>query len=160
MTRKEFRESLVVSLVAVYVAECEGIPNPLYGAKLLIFFFSVCAGGSKVSFEFLSGNLCAVSLRHMKVLCERRRMKPFIDLDQNDIVTPLCDHMVEIRKRRSDPDSRVAFTAGFGGTVIVKKYPVYHSCGVVVGCEYPNHYLPFDMTATSERGTVERGEDI
>ena len=60
----------------------------------------------------------------MKVLCARRRTKPFIDLDQNDIVTRLCDHMVEISKRRSDPDSRVSFTAGFGGTVIVKKYQV------------------------------------
>ena len=54
----------------------------------------------------------------------------------------------------------MAFTAGFDGTVIVKAYQVYHYCGVVVGGAYPNHYLPFDMTATSERGTVERGEDI
>ena len=58
------------------------------------------------------------------MLCAGRREKPFIDLDRNDIVTRLCDHMVEIRKRRSDPDSRVSFTAGFGGTVIVKKYQV------------------------------------
>ena len=38
-------------------------------------------------------------------------------------------------------------------------YQVYHYCGVVVGGAYPNHYLPFDMKATAERGTVERGED-
>ena len=87
--------------------------------KSWIFLF-LCAGGSKASFDFFSGNLCVVSLRHMKVLSARRSTKKFIDFDCNDIVTWLCDHMVEIRKQRSDPDSRVAFTAGFGGTVLVK----------------------------------------
>ena len=85
----------------------------------------------------------------MKVICARRHTKLFIDPDRNDIVTRLCDHMVEICKQRSDPDSCVAFTAGFDGTVLVKKNQVYHSCGVVVEDSYPNHYLPFDMTATS-----------
>ena len=54
----------------------------------------------------------------------------------------------------------MAFTAGFDGTVIVKAYQVYHYCGVVVGDAYPNHYFSFGVTATAERGTVERGEDI
>ena len=96
----------------------------------------------------------------MRVLCARRRTKSFIDLYWNDIVTRLCDHMVEIRKQRSDPDSCVAFTAGFDGTVLVKTYQVYHSCGVVVGGAYPNHYFSFDIIATDKRGTVERDEDI
>ena len=96
----------------------------------------------------------------MKVICARRHTKLFIDPDRNDIVTRLCDHMVEIRKWRSDPDSRVAFTAGFYGIVIVKIYQFYHSCGVVVGGAYLNCYFPFDMTATAERSIVERGEDI
>ena len=96
----------------------------------------------------------------MKVFCARWRTKMFVDLDPNDIVTWLWDHMVEIRKRHIDPDSRVAFTAGFDGTVLVKTYQVYHYCGVVVGGAYPNHYFPFGVTATAERGTVERGEDI
>ena len=151
---------MVVSLTNVYVVKCEGIPNPPYGAKLLIFLLSLCAGGSKASFEFVYGNLCAVPLCHMKVLCARRRTKPFIDLDLNDIVNRLSDHIVEIRKQRSDPYSCVALTAGFDGTILVKKYQVYHSCGVVVGGAYPNHYLPFGMNSTAKRGTVERGEDI
>ena len=127
---------------------------------MLNCFLSLCLGGIKASFEFVSGNLCAVYLCNMKVLCARRRTKPFIDLDRNDIVTRLCDHMVEICKRRSDTDSRVAFTAGFDGTVLVKTYQVYHSCGVVVRVAYPNHYFPFNMTCTNKRGTIERGEDI
>ena len=64
----------------------------------MLFFFSLCIGGSKAYFEFFSGNLFVVSLRHMKVICARRRTKPSVDLDRIDIVTWLCDHMVEICK--------------------------------------------------------------
>ena len=56
MTKKDFRESLVVSLATVYVEKFEGIPNPPYGAKVLIFFLSLCVGGSKESLEFVSRN--------------------------------------------------------------------------------------------------------
>ena len=89
----------------------------------------------------------------MKVLLTRRRTKPFIDFALNDIVTRLCDCMVEICKQRSDTNSRVAFTAGFDVTVLVKTYQVYNSCGMVVGGAYLNHYFFFDMTATAERVT-------
>ena len=52
MTKKDFRESLVVSLATIYMAKCEGVPNPLDGAKVLNFFLSLCAGGRKASFDF------------------------------------------------------------------------------------------------------------
>ena len=118
MTKKDFRESLVVSLATVYVAKCEGVPTLSMVQKYLIFSCLYVREVERHPLIF-SSDLCAVSLRHQKVLCARRRTKLFVGLDWNDSVTRLCDHMVEICKQRRDPDSCVIFTTGFDGTILV-----------------------------------------
>ena len=76
-----FRESLVVTLAHTYVSKCNGVSNPPYSTKVLIFFMALSAGGNKVAFELVSGNLCGASLRHMQRLACKIRSKSFIDLD-------------------------------------------------------------------------------
>ena len=57
MSNVEFRESFVLQLCKGYVAKVEGAENPQYGTKVLNFFLGLIAGGNKVAFEFVSGNL-------------------------------------------------------------------------------------------------------
>ena len=71
MNKKEFRERLIVSLVKGYVSKVEGVVNTTYGAKVLEFFLDMAAIGDKKAFKFVSGNLCGVSLRHMKRLNQK-----------------------------------------------------------------------------------------
>ena len=67
-SNEDFKQSLIVTLVKAYVAKVEGVDNPHYGSKVLNFFMALAASGDKKAFEYVSGNLCDVSLRWIKTL--------------------------------------------------------------------------------------------
>ena len=150
---ESFRGSLIVCLMRAFVAKSEGTVNPPYGAKVLNFMLAM-ASGNKKGFEFVSANLCSVSLRHIERLTRERRPPPFIGIDQAEMVNRLKNHFARIREKRtkSSPSlsSRIAFTAGFDGTVLVKSFQILHSSNVIVGGAYPNHYISLPSGISGE----------
>ena len=62
------------------------MPNPQYGTDVLNFFLALSASGDKGAFEFVSGNLCGVSLRRMKTISAKRHSSLFIGLSHNEII--------------------------------------------------------------------------
>ena len=74
-----FKNSLLVCLMRSYVAKANGVNNPQYAAKVMNFFVAIAASGNKRSFEFVSGNLCAISLRHTHRVVVTKRSMPFIN---------------------------------------------------------------------------------
>ena len=144
MNNKEFRESLMLILVKGCVSKSEGVVNHPYSVKVLEFFLALDASGDQKEFKFLSGNMCGVLLRHIQRLNHKQRTKPFINIDQREIVTRLGKQIASICHRRNEESGCVAFTASIYGAVIVKSYQVYFSHGVVVGGAYPNHYFSID----------------
>ena len=66
MNNKEFRESLIVILVKGYVSKVKGAVNHPYNETVLDFFLDLDVSGDKKAFEFVSGNICGVLLRHMQ----------------------------------------------------------------------------------------------
>jgi hypothetical protein len=140
-----FRSSLVICMMKGYVAKCEGSSNHPYGAKVLNFMLALAASGSQKRFEYVSANLCSVSLQHIEHLTRERRLAPFIGIGGNEIVNRLRMHFAQICekwKQAGSPFHRVAFTAGFDGTVLMKSFQVLHLSNVVVGGVYPNHFIP------------------
>ena len=140
-----FRSSLVVCLMKAFVAKCDGAKNQPYEAKVLNFMLALSASGDRKAFEYVSANLCSVSLRHIERLTQARRPAPFIGISQSEIVIRLRQHFDRIRLKRKQAGSsrtRVAFSVGFDGTVLVKSYQILHSSNVIVGGAYPNHYIP------------------
>ena len=90
---KEFRESLMVSLVNGYASKFGGVVNNPYGAKVLEFFSALATSGENSAFEFVSRNLCGVSLYHMQHLNKKQLTKPFIIIDQHEILTHLDEKL-------------------------------------------------------------------
>ena len=88
--------------------------------------------------------MCGVLLHHMQRLNHKHHTKPFINIDQHEIVTRLGKKIAKNCHRRNEEGSRVVFTAGIDGTSIVKSYKVYFSHAVVVGGAYTNNYFPID----------------
>ena len=117
---------------------------------MLNFLLALAASGDTKSFQFVSGNLCSVSLRQIQRLTAKARSSPFIDLSQDDVMSRLTEQFRKIRAARRDSTSRVSFTAGIAGTVLVKSYQILHSHGVVVGGAFPNHYLLYSDVATGD----------
>ena len=106
---------------------------------MLNCLLDLVASGDTKSFQFVSGNLCSVSLRQIQRLTAKARSSPFIELSQDDVMSRLTQQFGKIRAARRDSTSRVSFTAGIDGTVLVKLYQILHSHGVVVGGAFPNH---------------------
>lgn len=150
---ESFRSSLLVCLMKAFVAKSEGSTNHPYGAKVLNFMLALASGNRK-GFDYVSANLCSVSLRHIERVTRERRPAPFIGIDQAEIVNRLKMHFGRIRERRATTapslGNRIAFTAGFDGTVLVKSFQILHSSNVVVGGAYPNHYIPIPTGISGE----------
>ena len=68
---KEFRESLIVILVKGYVSKVKGAVNHPYNETVLEFFLDLDVSGDKKAFEFVSGNICGVLLRHMQCINQK-----------------------------------------------------------------------------------------
>jgi hypothetical protein len=93
---KEYRGSLMVKLMKGYTAKVDGVKNPAYGSKVINFMLALTAGGNKKAFEFVSGNLCSASLRHMKWLTAWKVEAPLINLTDKEIISHIMDTIVKI----------------------------------------------------------------
>ena len=100
---------------------------------MLDLFLALAASGDEKAFKFVSGNLSGFLLCHMQRLNQKQRTKPFINIDQHEIVTRLGEKFARICHIRNEERSRVAFAADIYGTVIVKSYQVSFSHSVLVG---------------------------
>jgi hypothetical protein len=64
------------------------------------------------------------------------------------MASEMQDVFFNVKTLRGDPSSRVAFTVGFDGTVLVKHYQICHAGDVVVGGAHPNHWMPVPLDDT------------
>ena len=55
----------MVSLIKGYVSKVYGVVNPPNSEKVLAPFLDLATSTDETAFEFVSGNMCGVSLRHM-----------------------------------------------------------------------------------------------
>ena len=122
----------------------DGVPNPQYGTDILNFFPALSASGEKKVFEFVSGNLCGVSLRRMKTIAGKRRSFPFVGLSREEIIGLILARISRICTGGNDQKSRVAFTAGINETALVKAYQASTSDNGIAGGASPNDFIPVD----------------
>ena len=146
----KFRESLIVNLMKGYVAKVEGIKNPKYGAKVLNFFLALAASGDKKAFEYISGNLAAVSLRWARVLMSRRRGRPFINQTMEEMVHGVGRIVAKFRHAFGDSMKLLTLTVGVDATCLVQAFQVSASEGVIVGGASPNHTIPIPDNSSKE----------
>ena len=118
------------------------MPNPQYGTDVLNFFLALSASVYKKEFEFVSGNLCGVSLRRMKKIATKRRSDPFIGLSSDEMIDLILVRISRIYTGRNNPKSRVTFTSGIDANDLVKSYQVSTSDHAIVGCASPNYFIP------------------
>ncbi len=144
-TSEEFKGSLMLGLMTAYVAKADGALNPQYSKRVLNFMLALSASGNKKAFQYVSGNLCSVSVRHIARLTSKKRSAPFIDLNEDEMVVRIKEQINKIRYHRIQAglSERVTFTAGFDATVLSKSIQVHYTNdgNAVVGCAYPNHYI-------------------
>jgi hypothetical protein len=57
-----YRSSLVICMMKRYVAKCEGSSNHPYSPEVLNFWLALAASGNHKGFEYVSANLCPISL--------------------------------------------------------------------------------------------------
>ncbi len=69
----KFKKTLAVNLMQAYVAKVEGVKNPKCASMVLNFLLALLASGNKKAFEYISGKLCSVSIRHMRTLIAKKR---------------------------------------------------------------------------------------
>jgi hypothetical protein len=55
----------MVGLMTAFVAKSEGERNPQYSQRVLNFMLALSASGNRQVFQFVSANLCSVSVRHI-----------------------------------------------------------------------------------------------
>ena len=138
----EFFGSFLTNLFKAYVEKVDGVPNPRYGIDALIFFLALSESGNKKAFEFVSGNICGVSLRWIKKITEKRRSAPSIGIFLDEIIDLILARIIQIHMVRKDLKFRFAFTAGIYTTDLVKAYQVSMSNNAIVGGSSPNYFIP------------------
>jgi hypothetical protein len=65
LTSEAFRGNLMVGLMSSFVAKSEGNRNLQYSQRVLNFMLVLYASSDRKAFQFVSANLCLVSVRHM-----------------------------------------------------------------------------------------------
>ena len=144
----------MVGLLNAYVAKADGAVNPQYSTRVINFMLALYASGDRKAFQYVSGNLCSVSVRHIARLTSKRRSAPFIDLDEDEMVIRIKEQISKVRHHRvkAGLPERVAFTAGFDATVLSKSAQIYYSNkgNKVVGCVYPNHFMSIPSTDSDD----------
>jgi hypothetical protein len=63
---------------------------------VLNFFLVLVAAGDKKAFEFISGNLFQVSLRHMQQLVASKRKPSFINQTRDEVIVVVVNHIEKI----------------------------------------------------------------
>ena len=106
-----FCDSLITSISKAYIVKVDGVPNPQHRKDVLKNFLALSASGDKKAFDFISGNLCRVSLRRMETIAEKRRSYLFIGISRDEIIYLLLACISRICTGRKDPNSRVDFKA-------------------------------------------------
>ena len=147
---EEYRGSLMINLLKGYTLKVDGVKNPKYGTKVLNFMLALAASGDKKAFEYVSGNLCSVSLRWIQKLIARKRSAPFIQLSRDDMVQRLVNRFTQIRQRIGNPTQRLAFSVGVDATCVVSAFQLSTTHGVIVGGASSNHYISMDGIDTPE----------
>jgi hypothetical protein len=136
----------MVGLMTAFVAKSEGDRNPQYSQRVLNRMLALSASGARNTFQFVSANLCSVSVRHIAHITSQKQLAPLINLDEDEMVFQVKEHIQKIRSRRVEAglSERIAFTTGFDATVLAKSFQIHYSSNgnAVVGGVYPNHYLP------------------
>jgi hypothetical protein len=61
-TSEAFRGNLMVGLMTVFVSMSEGKRNLQYSQRVLNFMLALSASGDRKAFQFVSANLCSVSV--------------------------------------------------------------------------------------------------
>jgi hypothetical protein len=145
----------MVGLMTAFVAKLEGKRNPQYSQRVLNFMLALSArSGDRKAFQFVSANLCSVSVRHIAHITSQIQSAPLINLDKDEMVFRVKEHIQKIRSQcvEAGLSERVAFTAGFDATVLAKSFQIHYSsnCNAVVGGVYPNHFLPPPETNSSD----------
>ena len=123
------------------MCKIEGTPNPEYGTIVLNFYLALAANGNKAAFEYVSGNLCGISARHIARLNAKLREASFVSLTKRDIVEQVTKLFSKIRLNWKDPKKRIALTVGIDATVVNKSWQLMPDRLVVVGGASPNHYI-------------------
>ena len=59
----EFKNSLIISLLALFVSMASGCCNPEYGSKVVNFMLALSTTNAKV-FSFVSANLVSMLIHH------------------------------------------------------------------------------------------------
>jgi hypothetical protein len=148
----------MVGLMTAFVAKSGGERNPQYSQRVLNFMLVLSASGDRKAFQFVSANLCSVSVRHIACITSKKRSAPFIDLDENEMVYRVKEHIQKIRSLcvEAGLPKQVAFTAGFDGTVLAKSFQIHYSSdgNAVVGGVYPNHFLPLPESNSGDGDEV------
>jgi hypothetical protein len=136
----------MVGLMSAFIAKSEGKRNPQYSQRVLNFMLALSASGNRKAFQFVSANLCSVSVRHIARITSQKRSAPLINLDEDEMVFQVKEHIQKIRSQcvEAGLSEQVAFTAGFDATVLAKSFQIHYSRdgNTVVGGVYPNHFLP------------------
>ena len=135
----KFRNSLVVNLCRGYTTKVSGVANPAYATNILHFLLGLAAGGKKRAFEFVSGNLGACSLRHIKRVIAAKRGAAFINLTDDEMLDKILGYIEKIRKRANAPKMRVVVTLGIDATCLVQAFQASRTHGAIVGGASPKH---------------------
>jgi hypothetical protein len=121
LTSEAFRGNFfLVGLMIAFVAKLEGKRNPQYSQRVLNFMLALSASSNRKAFQFVSANLCSVSVQHIAHITSQKQSAPFINLDKDEMVFQVKEHIQKIRSRRLQAglSEQVAFTAGFDATVL------------------------------------------
>jgi hypothetical protein len=62
----------MVSLMSAFVAKLEGQRNPQYSQRVLNFMLALSASGDRKAFQFVSANLCLVSVQHIACIASQK----------------------------------------------------------------------------------------
>jgi hypothetical protein len=62
LTSEAFRGNLMVGLMTAFVAKSEGERNLQYSQRVLNFMLALSTSGYRKAFQFVSANLCSVSV--------------------------------------------------------------------------------------------------
>ena len=87
----------MVGLMTAYTAKADGAMNPQYPQRVLNFMLALSASGDRKAFQYVSANLCSVSVRHIAHITSKKRAAPLIDLDQEEMVLRIKDRINKVR---------------------------------------------------------------
>ncbi len=87
----------MVGLMSAFVAKLKGEKNPHYSQRVLNFMLALFASRDRKAFQFVSANLCLVSVQHIARITSQKQSAPFIDLDKDEMVFQVKEHIRMIR---------------------------------------------------------------